>query len=65
VTSFTSNGLTAAKFDYSTNLLGLASGDYKLNAVAIDKANAKSSTFTSSIFNVANNKSQDLQINGY
>ena len=64
VTSFNSNGLTAAKFDYATSLLGLASGDYKLNAVAIDKANAKSSTFTSSIFNIANSKSQDLQING-
>jgi Calpain family cysteine protease len=64
VTSFTSNGLTSAKFDYSTSLLGLASGDYKLNAVAIDKTNAKSSTFTSSIFNVANSKPQDLQING-
>jgi hypothetical protein len=64
VTSFTSNGLTSAKFDYSTSLLGLAPGDYKLNAVAIDKANAKSSTFTSSIFNIANSKPQDLQING-
>lgn len=64
VTSFTSNGLTAAKFDYATSLLGLASGDYKLNAVAIDKANAKSSTFTSSVFNIANSKPQDLQING-
>ncbi len=64
VTSFTGNGLTAAKFDYSTSLLGLASGEYKLNAVAIDKANAKSSTFISSIFNIANSKPQDLQING-
>jgi len=64
VTSFTSNGLTSAKFDYSTSLLGLASGEYKLNAVAIDKANAKSSTFTSSIFNITNSTSQDLQING-
>ena len=64
VTSFTGNGLTAAKFNYSTSLLGLASGEYKLNAVAIDKANAKSSTFTSNIFNIANSKPQDLQING-
>ena len=64
VTNFTSNGLTSAKFGYSTSLLGLASGEYKLNAVAIDKANAKSSTFTSSIFNIANSKPQDLQING-
>jgi hypothetical protein len=64
VTSFTSNGLTSSKFDYSTSLLGLAPGDYKLNAVAIDKANAKSSTFTSSVFNIANSKPQDLQING-
>jgi Calpain family cysteine protease/Bacterial pre-peptidase C-terminal domain len=64
VTSFTSNGLTSAKFDYSTSLLGLASGEYKLNALAIDKANAKSSTFTSSVFNIANSKPQDLQING-
>ena len=64
VTSFTSNGLTSAKFGYATTLLGLAAGDYKLNAVAIDKANAKSSTFTSSVFNIANSKPQGLQING-
>jgi Calpain family cysteine protease len=64
VNSFTSNGLTSAKFNYSTSLLGLASGEYKLNAVAIDKANAKSSTFTSNIFNIANSKPKDLQING-
>jgi hypothetical protein len=64
VTSFTGNSLTSAKFDYSTSLLGLASGDYKLNAVAIDKANAKSSTFTSSTFKIANSKPLDLQING-
>ncbi|AFY94438.1 C2 family cysteine protease [Chamaesiphon minutus] len=64
VTSFTGNGLTSARFGYSTSLLGLASGAYKLNAVAIDKANAKSSTFTSSTFNIANSKSQDLEING-
>jgi hypothetical protein len=64
VTSFTGNGLTTAKFDYSTSLLGLASGDYKLNAVAIDKANAKSSTFTSSTFKIANSKPLDLKING-
>ncbi|PSB58863.1 C2 family cysteine protease [Chamaesiphon polymorphus] len=65
VTSFISNdGLTSARFGYSTGLLGLASGDYKLNAVAIDTANARSSTFTSSIFNIANSKPQDLQVNG-
>jgi Calpain family cysteine protease/Bacterial pre-peptidase C-terminal domain len=64
VTSFTGNGLTSAQFGYSTSLLGLAAGDYKLNAAAYDKANAKSSTFTSSSFNIANSKLQDLQING-
>jgi hypothetical protein len=64
VSSFTGNGLTSAKFDYSTSLLGLAPGDYKLNAVAIDRANANSNTFTSSIFNIANTTPQDLQING-
>jgi Calpain family cysteine protease len=64
VSSFTGNGLTTAKFDYSTSLLGLASGDYKLNAVAIDKSNTKSSTFTSNTFNIANSKPLDLQING-
>jgi Bacterial pre-peptidase C-terminal domain len=63
-TNFTGNGLTSARFGYSTNLLGLAAGDYKLNAVAIDKANAKSSTFTSNIFNIANSKPQNLQVNG-
>jgi Calpain family cysteine protease len=64
VTNFTGNGLTSAQFGYSTSLLGLAAGDYKLNAVAIDKANAKSSTFTSSSFNIANSKPLNLQING-
>jgi hypothetical protein len=64
VTSFTGNSLTTAKFDYSTSLLGLASGEYKLNAVAIDKANTKSSPFTSSTFKIANSKPLDLQING-
>jgi hypothetical protein len=64
VNNFTGNGLTSAQFGYSTSLLGLAAGDYKLNAVAYDKANAKSSTFTSSSFNIANSKLQDLKING-
>jgi hypothetical protein len=64
VTSFTGNGLTSAQFGYSTSLLGLAAGDYKLNAAAYDKANAKSNTFISNTFNIANSKLQDLQING-
>jgi hypothetical protein len=64
VTSFTSNGLTSAQFGYSTSLLGLAAGDYKLNAAAYDKVNAKSNTFISNTFNIANSKLQDLQING-
>ncbi len=64
VTSFTGNGLTSAQFGYSTSLLGLAAGDYKLNAAAYDKVNAKSNTFVSSTFNIANSQLQNLQING-
>jgi hypothetical protein len=54
VTSFTADGANSAKFDYSTSLsaLGLAAGDYNLNAVAYDKTGA-TSTKVSQLFNVS------------
>jgi hypothetical protein len=38
-----------AKFSYSVSLNGIATGDYKLNAVTFDKSEAKSNTFTQSL----------------
>jgi hypothetical protein len=40
---------TLAKFSYSVSLNGIATGDYKLNAVTFDKSEAKSNTFTQSL----------------
>jgi Matrixin len=47
--SFTTKDPNSAKFGYSTNLNGIVAGNYKLNAVASDKAGAKSNTFSQSI----------------
>jgi Calpain family cysteine protease len=54
VTSFTANGTNSAKFDYSTSLsaLGLAAGNYNLNAIAYDKTGA-TSTKVSQLFNIS------------
>ncbi len=46
---FTTKDPNSAKFAYSTNLTGILVGNYKLNAVAFDKAGAKSNTFSQSI----------------
>jgi Matrixin len=46
---FTTKDTTSAKFAYSTNLTGIVAGNYKLNAVAFDKAGAKSNAFSQSI----------------
>ncbi len=47
--TFTTKDPNSAKFAYSTNLTGIVAGNYKLNAVAFDKAGAKSNTFSQSI----------------
>jgi hypothetical protein len=47
-TSFTQNAYGLAKFNYSTSLNGIASGDYKLNAIAYDKVGAASTPFVQS-----------------
>jgi hypothetical protein len=47
--TFTTKDPTSAKFAYSTNLTGLAVGNYKLNAVAFDKTGATSNQFSQSI----------------
>ena len=44
--SFTTKDLTSAKFAYSTSLSGIAAGEYKLNAIAYDKANSGSNLLT-------------------
>jgi hypothetical protein len=49
VNVFTTKDSNSAKFAYSANLTGIVTGNYKLNAVAFDKAGAKSNTFTQSI----------------
>jgi Bacterial pre-peptidase C-terminal domain/FG-GAP-like repeat len=49
VTSFTANDVNSAKFSYSTSLNGLAAGDYKLNAVAYDKAGLASNQFSQAL----------------
>jgi hypothetical protein len=46
---FTAKDSKAAKFTYSTNLTGIATGNYQLNAVAIDKAGATSNKFSQSV----------------
>jgi hypothetical protein len=45
-TSFTPNANGLAKFNYSTSLAGFAAGDYKLSAIAYDKAGAASNQFS-------------------
>ncbi len=49
VKSFTTNSQNSAQFNYSTSLNGIAIGNYKLNAVAYDKAGAASKQFTQSL----------------
>ncbi len=49
VNKFTANGANSAKFNYSTSLSGIAAGNYKLNAIAYDKAGTASNLFTQSI----------------
>lgn len=62
-TSFSSNNLTSAKFNYSTALTGLAVGKYSLNAVAYDNDGATSKQFTKS-FKLTNTAPQTLTLNG-
>jgi Matrixin len=47
--SFTTKDTNSAKFVYSTSLTGITAGDYKLNAIAYDKANSASNLFTQSL----------------
>jgi predicted Zn-dependent protease len=47
-TSFTKNADGLAKFNYSTSLNGIASGNYKLNAIAYDKAGLAGNPFVQS-----------------
>jgi murein DD-endopeptidase MepM/ murein hydrolase activator NlpD len=47
--NFTINGVDSAKFSYATNLTGIAAGEYKLNAVASDKAGLSSNPFMKSL----------------
>lgn len=47
--TFTTKDLNSAKFAYTTDLTGIAAGDYKLNAIAYDKANSASNLFTQSL----------------
>jgi hypothetical protein len=52
VTSFVAKDIkdkNSAKFSYSTSLIGITAGDYKLNAVAYDKFGAKSNQVTKEI----------------
>jgi FG-GAP-like repeat len=49
VSKFTVNAANSAKFNYSTSLSGIAVGNYKLNAIAYDKAGTSSNLFTQSI----------------
>ena len=48
VTTFSTQDGNAAKFNYATSLNGIAAGDYKLSAVAYDKAGLASNPFTQS-----------------
>jgi hypothetical protein len=54
VTSFTTDGANSAKFDYLTSLsaLGLAAGNYNLNAIAYDRTGS-ASTAVSQLFNIS------------
>lgn len=61
--SFITNGQNSAKFKYNTSLNGIATGEYKLNAVAYDQAGATSKQFSKG-FKVVNNAPQTLVING-
>lgn len=47
--SFTIRDTNSAKFSYTTSLSGIAPGEYKLNAVSIDKAGLVSNPFTQSL----------------
>jgi hypothetical protein len=63
VNSFASNGQNSAKFKYSNSLTGIATGEYKLNAVAYDQLGAASKQFSQG-FKVINNAPQTLAVNG-
>ncbi len=47
--TFTTKDPNSAKFAYSTSLTGIAAGEYKLNAIAYDKANLASNLVTQSL----------------
>jgi Matrixin len=47
--NFITKDTNSAKFTYSTSLTGITAGDYKLNAIAYDKANSASNLFTQSL----------------
>ena len=49
VNNFTTKDLTSAKFGYSASLTGIAAGEYKLNAIAYDKANSGSNLVTQAL----------------
>ena len=49
VKSFATNSQNLAQFEYSTSLNGIVAGNYKLNAIAYDKAGAISNQFTQSL----------------
>ncbi len=49
VNTFTTKDPSSAKFAYSTSLSGIVAGEYKLNAIAYDKANLASNLFTQSL----------------
>ncbi len=63
VNSFSANGQNSAKFKYNASLNGIATGEYKLNAVAYDQLGATGKQFSKG-FKVVNNAPQTLVING-
>ncbi len=49
VNSFTAKDQNSAQFNYSTNLKGMAVGNYKLHAIAYDQSGGVSNQFTQSL----------------